>query len=218
MGDGVNRIHWPSTARLGKLMVKEFDLGMSATLWMLLDFRKDSQAGEGIETTDETAATIAASVAARVIKLGMAVGLVIEGDRHYELAPDQTHQHLNKVLETLAKAKAEGRTSLDKAITSIDDRLNRYTTLMVITSALQGDWLATMEPLKRRGVRLCVIHIDAASFGARGSSQEVLAKLRALGVPTFNVRRGQSLAEAFKAPLNGLDHDTVRLGAEEYGR
>jgi uncharacterized protein (DUF58 family) len=36
-GDPTNRIHWGATARQGRLMVKEFDLDPTSTIWIILD-------------------------------------------------------------------------------------------------------------------------------------------------------------------------------------
>ena len=36
-GDSFNRIHWPSTARKGQLIVKEFELDPMSDVWILLD-------------------------------------------------------------------------------------------------------------------------------------------------------------------------------------
>lgn len=39
-GDSMNRIHWRSTARLGQLMVKEFELDPSADIYLVLDLQE----------------------------------------------------------------------------------------------------------------------------------------------------------------------------------
>ena len=44
-GDSFNRIHWPSTARTGRLMVKEFELDPMADVWVFLDMEQRVQAG-----------------------------------------------------------------------------------------------------------------------------------------------------------------------------
>jgi len=36
-GDSLNRIHWPTTARLNRLMAKEFELDPTADVWIYLD-------------------------------------------------------------------------------------------------------------------------------------------------------------------------------------
>ncbi|MDX1520614.1 MAG: DUF58 domain-containing protein [Anaerolineae bacterium] len=44
-GDSLNRIHWPSTARTGRMMVKEFELDPMADVWVFLDMERRVQAG-----------------------------------------------------------------------------------------------------------------------------------------------------------------------------
>jgi uncharacterized protein (DUF58 family) len=49
-GDSFNRIHWPSTARAGRLIVKEFELDPTADIWLFLDMQREVQAGSAWET------------------------------------------------------------------------------------------------------------------------------------------------------------------------
>ena len=44
-GDSLSRIHWASTARTGRLMSKEFDLGLASDVWLIVDLHRDVQAG-----------------------------------------------------------------------------------------------------------------------------------------------------------------------------
>jgi uncharacterized protein (DUF58 family) len=43
-GDSLNRIHWPTTARRDRLMVKEFEQDPQADVWIFLDAQKSVQA------------------------------------------------------------------------------------------------------------------------------------------------------------------------------
>ena len=43
-GDSFNRIHWRSTARTGRMMVKEFELDPTADIWIVLDLDKSAHA------------------------------------------------------------------------------------------------------------------------------------------------------------------------------
>ena len=61
-GDSLRRIHWPYTARMNRLMVKEFDIGVSAQAWVLLDMDRRSHLGEPPDNTEELAVTVAASL------------------------------------------------------------------------------------------------------------------------------------------------------------
>ena len=43
-GDSFNRIHWPSSARTGRLISKEFELDPTADVWLFLDLERGAQA------------------------------------------------------------------------------------------------------------------------------------------------------------------------------
>ncbi len=43
-GDSFNRIHWPSSARTGRLISKEFELDPTADVWLFLDLERAAQA------------------------------------------------------------------------------------------------------------------------------------------------------------------------------
>jgi uncharacterized protein (DUF58 family) len=54
-GDSFNRIHWPSTARTGQLIVKEFELDPMADIWLFLDLEKRVQVGDVGESVPDLA-------------------------------------------------------------------------------------------------------------------------------------------------------------------
>lgn len=76
-GDSLRKIHWPSTARRGHLMVKELDAEPSGDVWIILDLNKAVQQGSGATGTLEFGVIIAASLAAQLLGRGdRAVGLL----------------------------------------------------------------------------------------------------------------------------------------------
>src|SRR5260370_11248838 len=52
-GDSFNRIHWRSTARRDRLIVKEFELDPLSDIWVFLDGDRGVQASEKPERTEE---------------------------------------------------------------------------------------------------------------------------------------------------------------------
>src|SRR5206468_2726353 len=58
-GDPLRRVHWRSSARMGRLAVVEYEHDVSVDLTLVLDARRGSAVGFGSETTLETAATVA---------------------------------------------------------------------------------------------------------------------------------------------------------------
>src|SRR5437899_2338659 len=67
-GDAMNRIHWRSSAHHNQLMVKEFDLDPAVDAWVFLDLHDAVQAGEGEQSTEEYAVTIAATIATYLLR------------------------------------------------------------------------------------------------------------------------------------------------------
>jgi len=200
-GDGLNRIHWPTTARTGKLMVKEFDQGLSTSLWLLLDLEERVQVEEGEDTSDDLGVTIAASVAQRYLSLDVPVGLSAHGDGHYLIRPDPSPTHLHRILEALARAKAQGTVPLAEAINQAEPYLSRYNTLLVITPSTEGDWPMALVSLSQRGVSVVVVIVDPQSYGAPRDALALHDWLTSLGIPTLVAARGQPLAEALALPF-----------------
>ncbi|MBL9173411.1 MAG: DUF58 domain-containing protein [Verrucomicrobiales bacterium] len=78
-GDPYNRIHWRATARLGRLQSRTFEPSVVAGATLLLDFHRDSLAGEGEFARTELAASAAASLASALHQLGSPVGFFSNG-------------------------------------------------------------------------------------------------------------------------------------------
>ena len=154
-GDSFNRIHWLSTARTGRLIVKEFELDPTADVWLFLDMQREVQTGSAWETvptregpallwkerprleldptTEEYGVTIAASLARHFIRLNRAVGLVAYG-QHREVAPaDRGDRQLTKLLETLAVIQARGRIPIGDVVAVETSHFSRDTTAVVVT-------------------------------------------------------------------------------------
>ncbi|HEX7589302.1 MAG TPA: DUF58 domain-containing protein [Anaerolineae bacterium] len=130
-GDSFNRIHWPSSARMERLIVKEFELDPAADVWIFLDMERGVQSGQWREnswdqsdlsqlwigehkairlppTTEEYIVAIAASVAKYFLRTQRAVGFVSYGHQHEIIQPDRGERQLNRLLEVLAVLRAEG--------------------------------------------------------------------------------------------------------------
>ena len=78
-GDPFNRIHWRATARLGRLQSRTFEPSVMAGATLLLDFHRDSLAGDGEFVRTELAASAAASLASAIHQLGSPVGFFSNG-------------------------------------------------------------------------------------------------------------------------------------------
>ena len=192
-GDALSRVHWNSTARMGKLMSKEFDLGRASEIWVLVDLDRTVQAGELEESTDEYAVTIAASLVRRHISAELPVGLVAFGDERYFLPAETGLGQSDRIMQYLALAKAEGDTPLNEALADYEPLWGHNATLIVITPSPRVDWVVGMSELMRRGVRITVIQLDLESFGGTGDVAESQEEMLARGIPHFYIRQDDNI-------------------------
>ncbi len=195
-GDSFARIHWPSTARQGRLMVKTFEVEPASDVWVVLDLQREVQAGGGDESTEEYGVRIACSVANHFLASHRPVGYVGCGAQTTILPPDRGRQHLARILEALALARGVGDVPLTDLLNREGGRFGRHSTLVVITPSAEEGWVAALEGLVERGVKVAVVALEAASFGRRGSPLLAFSALAAGGLPTYWVRRGDDLAAA----------------------
>jgi len=200
--DSIARIHWPTSARLGSLMVKEFDIGLTSDLWILLDLEGEVQAQDEEDSTDELAVTAAASIARYfLLAARVSVGLAVNAGEFALLAPDRGHVQDARILDLLARIKAEGVTPLADAIANLDPSLSRHTTLVIVTPSPSDRWVMALATLTHRNVRLAAVLVDGATFGGEKSPRELMSALAELGIPGYLVGKGDNLAEALHHPL-----------------
>jgi len=201
-GDSYRRIHWPYTARMNALMVKEFDIGMSAEAWVLLDMNHTSHVGERPDNTEELAVTIAASVINRLVEKSIPVGLAASGDQEIIYRPDSSPGHQGRLMEALAQVRAESNISLERFLYDMRPQLSRFNTLTIITPSAHPDWVPALNSLRRQGVNLSVVLVDPESFGHFTGIQVPLQTCASYDIPAFVVRRGQVLNDALSSPVN----------------
>ena len=186
-GDSFNRIHWNSTARMGKLMSKEFDIGRSSEVWIVGDFNEEVQAGELENSIDEYVSSIAASYAKRYISVDLPVGIVAYGDNKYVLSADYGKVQLDRIMQYLAIVKSNGSIPVENVIADFERMWVYSTTLIIITSSASTKWVYAAFELMKKGVEVKVIQIDSSSFGARFTTINNSELLQNLGVPAVLV-------------------------------
>jgi len=190
-GDSFNRIHWPSTARTGRLIVKEFELDPMADIWLFLDLEKRVQVGATGEqvpdlsvppllrvlrddasqieldpSSEEYAIATTASLAKHFIDRNRSVGMVTYARRaQREFAQtDRGERQLARILGMLAVARAEGSIPLSQVLAAETVHFTRDTTVIAVTSSIDPEWVVTARHLMTRGVRCIAVVIDPASF------------------------------------------------------
>jgi uncharacterized protein (DUF58 family) len=196
-GDAFNRIHWPSTARTNKLMVREFELDPTADVWIVLDLNIDVHTGSGLESTEEYAVTAAASLARHLLDQSRAVGLV---SQFATMPADRGPRQLERILEVLALVRASSHLTLSALLSAETSRFARSSTLIVVTPSTSEGWARFCQALGGRGVSTTAVLVEAATFGHAESTLLLVSSLAAAHIPTYLVKRGERLDHALSAP------------------
>jgi uncharacterized protein (DUF58 family) len=196
-GDAFNRIHWPTTARTTKLMVREFELDPTADIWIVLDLNEDAHAGFGLESTEEYAVTAAASLARHLLDQGRAVGLV---SQDATMPADRGPRQVERILEVLALVQARSQLTLSAMLLAETSRFARSSTLIIVTPSTAEAWARFCQALGGRGVHTTAVLVEAATFGTAPSTLLLVSSLAAAHIPTYLVKRGDRLEHALSAP------------------
>ncbi|MBM3125124.1 MAG: DUF58 domain-containing protein [Chloroflexi bacterium] len=203
-GDALKRIHWPTSIRRDRLMVKEFEQDPQAEVWVFLDSQRVVHAQKPFQhpeipvesmlfrrrpkfqlppSTLEYAISIAASLVHYFLKQRRAVGFVNYGQRFVVLPAERSERQESKILETLAFVQAEGENSIAAVVEAQASQLPQGSSAILVTPSVRGDLIAAVEDLQRRYLRPLVVLLDSKSFGGERGTDRVVRSLHDRKVP-----------------------------------
>lgn len=195
-GDSYNRIHWPTTARHGDILVKDFDLEQTADAWIFLDLERRSQAGEGEHSTVELAVRAAASIADKAILENRSVGLTTNGRHQGVLPADRGGRQQAKIMSLLAAVDGDGVTPLAESIVAGLPRIRRGMTVIVITSSTDAAWVRPLATLRGRGIGCVAVLIDAGACARASAAARPGAWLEPPVEDEMAIARGRAIRHA----------------------
>lgn len=213
IGDSINRIHWPSTARRGRLIVKEFELDPMSDLWIAVDLFANAHVNKPTEkdifedpdksfelppTTEEYCVSIAASVARHFLQQERALGFIAYGKHRHVLNSERGERQFTKIMETLSVVHADGAIPFDRMLSSETVVLPRGATIVAISPSLDPAWAAAIGAAVRSGLRVVAIFVDSRTFGAEKSSEEIISALAESGAILRIVRKGEPINVAIE--------------------
>lgn len=204
-GDAFNRIHWATTARAQKLMVKTFELDPASDIWIVLDLERRLHFGAGDDSTEEYCVRVAASVARHYLVQNRSVGFISFGRTPRVIEPERGGNQMTRIMETLAMAAAVGDAPLGNILMEEQRRFGRHTTLIIVTPSTEDHWLTPIQSLTQRGVRAAAVLVDPSTFsGAADSPLLLFGELTASDILTYVVRKGDDLSLALSPTVSGV--------------
>ena len=209
VGDSMRHVHWPSTARHGALMVREFEREQTRRLAVVIDTVADLPAGSG-PTPVDVCCSIAASVAFAAHGAGQGVRLVAAvGGRPVSVSRTDPAASLR----WLAELRPGGGMSMAQLVDGLGEEVLGAATLLLAAPtwrandpAVLGAAIADLVPRVPRVVAVLVEvdtfagsrrapHLDPASVDALED------ELRGGGALVYRVAENAELAEVLsRAP------------------
>lgn len=208
-GDSPRFIHWPSTARHGEMIVKEFEMRAATEVTIVLDLNKHAQIGSGKESTLEYAVKIAASITRYALAQGHDVQLVACGTKFWFVPAGRGVAQLARILEVLARVQADGDTHYSWAVERAVETMREGAAAVLIFSDYERDifgQLRAIASLRARRIKPLCIFLNRRSFGAmqavgdkKGAmgAAQLHRRFDAEGVPSYLVNMGDSLERIF---------------------
>lgn len=163
--DSVKRIHWASSARLGRLMSRSFETREGGDAWLVLDLQAGVHAGIDPASTLEYAMSLAASMTDATLRRGGAIGLVSNDSRLSVIEAARGDQQRKKLFEHFTLAQPDGTVSLATLLTSQREHWRQRGGLIVITPSADEGWVEALLDLGVRGHRSLVVYLDPKGFG-----------------------------------------------------
>jgi uncharacterized protein (DUF58 family) len=189
-GESLRAVHWPSTAKRARLMVKDLEDAPRDDLVVVLDARAGTAVGASFDTQVRAAGSILQLYARR----GRRASLVVTSTPKQTQAVRSHEGDWRQALEVLAEAEPTGRESLATAIGE-----SVHTSDVVVVTARVDPALVDAMHRLAPGRRLTLVYVDAASFAGGATTarrpEPLLLRLQGIGVFVAVAREGDDLAD-----------------------
>lgn len=185
-GDELRRVHWKSTARTQRLVVKELDQPSDGSISIVLDLSAGSELGTGSLTSIDAIAGLATYALKELLASGRYVRLILPEKESVRSLGLYGLSDLPDALEALAQAEAESSLSLLDAIRALDDPA-----LAVITASPKTDLAQAVHEAITRRTFITTVIVDPALFGAQVEASKMAMELERSGAQVVLIRELQ---------------------------
>jgi uncharacterized protein (DUF58 family) len=165
-GDDLKRIDWRAYARSNKFQIKRYEEESNLRATIVLDasasMRYVHSKADGSMTKFDYAATIAASMAALLIRQRDAVGLAVfdEQERSW-LRPAATSSQLIKICDTLEKTKPDRKTELSVVMKKVAGQIKARGLIIIVSDLLTDldSFYDALGQLQHQGNEILIFQI-----------------------------------------------------------
>ncbi len=180
-GESLRWIHWRTTARRNDFFVKIFDSNPKGNWWIVLDVEQSVQAGVSPRSTEEHAVILAASLADKGLRSGLAVGLAAHGDPFLWLPPQESGSQRWSILRSLALLSLSQH-PVAELLNNLRPSISKNSSLVLITSNTRGDWIQSILTFVWKGNIPTVLLLDPQAFGGSADMRPIIHELNRFSI------------------------------------
>ena len=206
-GDPLRAIHWPTTARQGRMIVREYDIDASGDVWIVIDLNVGNHLGHGVEGTEEETILLASAIMAQGIRENRAVGLAGYGAEPFTLYPAKGVGQQWRLLHRLALATADGELSLAAGLADLKTLIGRGNSLLVLTPQLTADLIVELREIMQRGIKVTLIDFNRSSYRSRFGEKLTDATVDRVGSDAAELLQGLKRIEIFQGDIKLPHHE-----------
>lgn len=203
-GDPARKIHWPSTKRLRRVVVKEFEDEVSQSALIVLDTDRTGLSGKGSQSNFESAVRVAASLSHSAMKSRQAVTLAWHDASGGRVRCDRFSGDELPALDTLAGMDVSD-VPVSRVLESLHIHMPRRVQVVVSAMRVTDDTLSAIHRLREGGWPVSIIVVPGVTNDSDESLTRVRERLREAGIPGVVLDPALDLAAT-------LPHLTLRPG------
>ncbi len=222
-GDALNKIHWKTSIRTQKLMVKEFEQDPLSNIWIIIDgngseycsiesesksdllLPRDAlhyQSKPNLPKDDfEYAVSVSATYVDYFTRVGRGVGLLFSGEELVSIVPEKGTRQRTILLEALSYIRPNKQEQLSGVLQSHSARITKGNSLIVITPATGEDLVSALNYQARKGISILLVVIDPHSFGRNSETGPIFSSIHDTGIATLLVQYGDDLGKVLAEAL-----------------
>ncbi|MEQ1934828.1 MAG: DUF58 domain-containing protein [Fimbriimonadaceae bacterium] len=165
-GDSMRYVHWPTVARTGKLVVKEFETGSHSTVAFFLQRTRGTDIGAGANSTLEHMCSHCAYLSDRMLRNGAGIALpTIEFGNNSTSSP---HERAQEILIALAGIDGDGNESIASELLRGATKLPFGSRAYVFVAVADPELPGAIRSLSTTGIRVAALLYDAEQYRTKG--------------------------------------------------
>lgn len=201
-GDPIKRIHWLSSARKNKLIVKQFQRQSFYSATIVFNLRKDDNFGEGRESIAEYTIKLAASVAKYLLEKDISVEIIAHTHEPVHMHSNKGQEHFEAIMKFLASAQVQSMVTLGEIFEESYLHISGDSNLIVIMLDRDWEYLPAIIPMEKRNITLVPLILVSSTFLYALEKHEIVKDVRtklseAYNISPILISQGDNLEEVF---------------------